>query len=88
MPAEYRSIVRCAESIRGVRAWVKSPWVHKNKLSRAPDVPENFVNQLTRGARPAPELGTAPQKVEASQYGSGVEFRLFISLGCVIENLL
>jgi len=85
VPSEYRSIVRCSELFVAFEHGL-IPMGYKNKLSRAPDVPENFVNQLTRGARPAPELGTAPQKVEASQYGSGMEFRLFI--GCVIENLL
>ncbi len=29
----------------------QSPQVHKDKLSQAPDVPESFVNRLTRGAR-------------------------------------
>src|ERR1700745_3380318 len=53
LPAEYRSIVRGAESIRGrrVRAWGQSPQVHKNKLSQTPDVPESVVNRLTWGAR-------------------------------------
>jgi hypothetical protein len=48
LPAEYRSIVRGAESIRGrrVRAWGQSPQVHKNKLSQAPDVPEKICKSV------------------------------------------
>jgi hypothetical protein len=44
LPAEYRSIVRGAQSIRGcrVRAWDQCRPVHKNKLSQASDVPESL----------------------------------------------
>jgi hypothetical protein len=44
LPAEYRSIIRGAQSIRGCRcsSMDQSRRMHKNKLSQAPDVPESL----------------------------------------------